>query len=156
MPANAVSVLNVAFYLMGTIQLMAGTLGVLFLPDTLAEEERNTGAQLLATHLTQIRQTTTFFQGLAFLSFSNESLKVKAKLLALSSMTAMVCSVKELTLDDDRGIFQQQPCWFFLQCLDNGAMLGISTLCFTVAVVVPFFVDDAEWQGTGRTSLKMD
>lgn len=152
-------VLNVAFYLMGTIQLVAGALGMLFpFVGTLAEKERdNSGAQLLATHLTQIRQTTAFFQGLAFLSFSNESLKVKAKLLALSSMTAMVCSVKELTLDDDhRGIFQQQPCWFFLQCLENGAMLGISTVCFTVAVVVPFFVDDAAWKGTGRPALKMD
>ena len=167
--------LNVGYYLLGAIQLIAGGLGMIFPFGIIGDftpfysndfvatsssqstetttEAAEAHVELMTLHLARMCQVTSFFQGILFLSMTNESYKVKAKILAISSMATIVYSIGEILLDTQRATTKlnidiyhpelySRSIQFLIGCLDGGSFgtLIIATICFVIGITTPHYI----------------
>ena len=114
-------IFNVGYYLIGTIQLVAGAVGMVypfgilgdftifysddFASPTARSNDPNTAAaftELMTLHLCRMCQVTAFFQGILFLVLRTESHTVRSKILSLSSLATIVYSLGEVYIDTPR------------------------------------------------------
>lgn len=147
---------DAAYFITGSVSMIVGALGTIFPFGILGDLSRfdsddlgSTEVELMTCHLARICHVTTLFLGFFFLSFGfadgeeKENIRNRAKLLAMSNLASIICSLGDILIDAPRasrlGIDISKPdeysrsLKFLIGCLDGGSL---GTLAIAVAVLL--------------------